>query len=329
LVKQILKLHDSDELSDTQEFFDIGMDSLMAVQCRNRLQKAVGNQYPIPNSIFFDKQNIKDLSAYLIGLLAKFFPAAADSIDNSKEANPWIIKLYQDAPEIHLVCLHYAGGGAYNCFADWRKFLPSHIGLDLIQLPGRENRASESFATDVNLVAQTIAAELVLYSKPIILFGHSMGAMLALLVAHYLDTLYNQPPIYFFCSSFDLKSTVQISVEATGKQFSDDEFIEKIIAKFDAIPMIVRYDPTLMKQFLPIIRADFTLMESYDFNLKFDIPCKISYMFGKDDPSIVAQDSFTSLGDVKFFDGGHLYINKNKQEVIDWIFNQINTILIK
>jgi NADPH:quinone reductase-like Zn-dependent oxidoreductase/acyl carrier protein len=61
LVKQILRLRNSDEISDDTGFFDIGMDSLMAVECRNRLQKAIGGKYALSNTVVFDYPNIEAL----------------------------------------------------------------------------------------------------------------------------------------------------------------------------------------------------------------------------------------------------------------------------
>jgi acyl carrier protein len=69
LVQQVLHLRDSEQLSDAQGFFEMGMDSLMAVELKNRLQRAVGSKYPLSNVIVFDAPNIEALGNKLALIL--------------------------------------------------------------------------------------------------------------------------------------------------------------------------------------------------------------------------------------------------------------------
>ncbi len=50
-------------------FFDLGMDSLMAVELRNRLNRAFGEHYTVPNTLVFDYPNIAALAGHLAGEL--------------------------------------------------------------------------------------------------------------------------------------------------------------------------------------------------------------------------------------------------------------------
>ena len=51
-------------------FFELGMDSLVAVDLRNRVYRALGGQVPVPNTVVFDYPDIQRLARYLAGEIA-------------------------------------------------------------------------------------------------------------------------------------------------------------------------------------------------------------------------------------------------------------------
>src|SRR5262249_54348027 len=46
-------------------FTDLGMDSLMAVELRNRLQQQLGSDYPLSATLMFDYPNVNALATFL------------------------------------------------------------------------------------------------------------------------------------------------------------------------------------------------------------------------------------------------------------------------
>ena len=65
-------------------FFDVGMDSLMAVEFRNRMNRALTGAYTAPNTLIFDHPTIAGLAAHLAEVLApdgEAAPADAESGD--------------------------------------------------------------------------------------------------------------------------------------------------------------------------------------------------------------------------------------------------------
>ena len=56
-------------------FFDLGMDSLMAVELRNRLNRAFSDTYVAPNTLVFDFPTIADLARHLVDALGEPAPA--------------------------------------------------------------------------------------------------------------------------------------------------------------------------------------------------------------------------------------------------------------
>ena len=98
----------------------------------------------------------------------------------STKFNQWVTCPFpQPDATLRLFCLPFAGGGA-SIYRGWGKLLGPTIEVCPIQLPGRENRFSEPAFKNAQALAQALANQLQLYSnKPFVIYGHSMGALLA------------------------------------------------------------------------------------------------------------------------------------------------------
>jgi len=68
IVVDILKLNDKSGLTD-KNFFDMGMDSLMTVELRNRLQASMGKDYSLSSTLIFDFPNITELTEHILNQL--------------------------------------------------------------------------------------------------------------------------------------------------------------------------------------------------------------------------------------------------------------------
>ncbi|MQT78291.1 thioesterase II family protein, partial [Pseudomonas helleri] len=102
----------------------------------------------------------------------------------SGTASPWLRVLRESQQaRARLVCLAHAGGSA-SFFRPWLAHLPGDIDLLAVQSPGREERFNETHIRCLDSLAGHIGAALqTLPARPLLLFGHSMGAALAYAVA--------------------------------------------------------------------------------------------------------------------------------------------------
>src|SRR5262245_17071981 len=83
-------------------------------------------------------------------------------------------------------CFAHAGGSA-TMFRDWHAQLPAWIEVCPIELPGRWSRRAEPLPASIQQLAEHIATEVdAFWDLPVIVFGHSMGALVGFELARAL-----------------------------------------------------------------------------------------------------------------------------------------------
>jgi medium-chain acyl-[acyl-carrier-protein] hydrolase len=245
--------------------------------------------------------------------------------------SPWIIN-YQSNPEasLRLFCFHSAGAGA-SIFRPWSTDLPPNIEVCAIQLPGRENRYKEpKFTNIVPLVHALTSALLPNLDRPFVFFGHSVGALLSFEVARQLRRLQHPIPLHLFISSH---SAPQLpSLDLPIAQLPDPDFLVAL-RQYNGTPSILFQNQDLMDIYLPILRADLTLKESYVYLPEPPLNCPISVFGGISDQKI-SQDSLASWQkqtckafNIQMFPGDHFYLKNQQKCLLNAIaLNLTNTI---
>jgi medium-chain acyl-[acyl-carrier-protein] hydrolase len=192
---------------------------------------------------------------------------------------------------------HHAGGSASSYRLG--KHLPPDVEVCPVQLPGRENRFAEPLLTDVGTVVSELA-DAIPADLPFVFFGHSMGALLAYEVARRL------PPEHLVVSAHrapHLPDTTPL------RGLDDDALVARLV---ETIPVLA--DPDLREIFLPILRADLTLCETYRFTPGAPLPCPVTVLGGTEDDlvgeaELAAWRTHTSAAfAVRMVPGGHFYL---------------------
>ncbi len=181
---------------------------------------------------------------------------------HSHSTNTWL-RINQPRPQarLRLFCFPYAGGAA-SLYRTWPQHLPPTIELCAVQLPGRENRIRESPYTNlVDLVAALLPNLLPVLDKPFALFGHSMGALIAYEVARQLQQ-HRQIPTHLLVSG--RRAPVLPEPEALPHTLpSDEAFLRELHRRYHNIPTVLFEETELRALFVPLLRADLTLVETY------------------------------------------------------------------
>ncbi len=114
-LQAVLRLPSAPE--PTVGFFDLGMDSLMAVELRNRLNRAFAGQYAASNTVVFDYPDITVLARHLAGELGEVGPAPAPQEQPEPERRPVARREEEQIAVVGMACNF---PGAPDLPAFWR-----------------------------------------------------------------------------------------------------------------------------------------------------------------------------------------------------------------
>lgn len=227
--------------------------------------------------------------------------------------NTWVAtQRRDDEARIRLFCLPHAGAGT-AMFNLWRRILPGFIEVCPILLPGREGRLSEDSFTDSDTLIEQVTAGIADYiDRPYAIFGHSMGSLLAFELAHSLRAHGLREPSHLFLSG---RNAPHLYLGQTRlHQLPDDRFLAELDARYGGLPQEVLADPELLELYLPILRADLTLLETHLHRDRHPLVCPISAFAGKQDKNVSVTgleawgEHTAGAFEAEWLDGGHFYL---------------------
>lgn len=158
-----------------------------------------------------------------------------------------------------VVAFHYAGGNS-RIFAPWQQELPAAMNLLTVQLPGRDERRHEPLPQDLRQLARECAGALQVYPGELLLFGHSMGALLAFETACQLHAL-GKPVRHLLLSA---RPAPQLPVRSRRSYLTNDMLIDEL-RRLGGTPQELLQNPQLLALVLPVLRADYAMLENYHY----------------------------------------------------------------
>ncbi|MEU6919530.1 thioesterase II family protein [Streptomyces olindensis] len=186
------------------------------------------------------------------------------------------------APTTRLVCLPHSGGTA-AVYRAWAAGLPPAVELLAAQYPGHGDRFGEPLSAEVRALSSELASELLrLRPLPTVLFGHSLGALVAYETALTLSAL-GRPPSGLLASSCPPPGTVSRVLAGT---LSDGELWSLTHSLGGADPAMAD-DAELAEALLPVLRADITAHEHYrPESPATPLSCPVRCYHGVQDPLV-------------------------------------------
>lgn len=227
--------------------------------------------------------------------------------------DPWFLTPDPpDAPEVTFVAFPHAGGSG-SVYRGWQRWLGPSADLCAVQYPGHTGRFAEPLWYRCEALANAVASRLVARSdRPVVLFGHSMGSLVAFEVAVRLEQRYGISPAHLFVSGspgpqFPPRTTV-------CSRFSDEQ-LTAWLREMGGCEESVIVDQDLLGILLPVLRADLAVGETYRPWRGTGVSCPVTSLTGAGDSSVTPAENRawreTTSGPFRqrIFPGGHFYLH--------------------
>ncbi|WP_414167021.1 thioesterase II family protein [Streptoverticillium reticulum] len=238
---------------------------------------------------------------------------------NADDNSLWI-RRYHPRPDaaVRLVCLPHAGGSASFYFPVSRS-MPDFADVLCVQYPGRQDRRTEPLIDNIPDLADKVYAALLPWAdRPLALFGHSMGAILAFEVARRLEREKGVVPAALIASGRRAPSTHRDETV----HLRDDEGLIDEVKELSGTDTQLLGDEEVLRMILPSIRADYRAIETYAYEPGEPLRCPVLGLIGDDDPKATVEEAAAweqhteGPFSLQVFPGGHFYLAQHQAEVI-------------
>ncbi|MEV6000307.1 alpha/beta fold hydrolase [Streptomyces griseomycini] len=290
---------------DDQNFFDAGGNSVLLVQLQRSLTAGLG--FKVPLQEIFRHPTIADLSRRVETLAPSPAPVGRQ--------------------ELNLYCLPYAGCSA-RVFDSWKVYAPEFLNVIPVELPGRGSRCTDSPVSDLPELLDDLSSAIDVDSRvPYGIFGHSFGAIIAYELGRRMIADGFPGPSALVVSACRPPHLATPEVPVFDRP--DRDFRQRLRELRGTPPELLENDE-LMELYIPVIRADYSIIDNYRSAGPVDIGCPIVALYGSADDdadgAVVEQwGAYTRSSFEKYeIPGDHFFLHSAEQEIVSRIASEIS-----
>lgn len=209
---------------------------------------------------------------------------------------------------LRLLCFPPVGGSS-SLFRQWLEARPDGIEICPVQLPGREERSEERPFGQLPPLIQALVP-FIPQDKPFAFFGHSMGALIAFELARELRRQGLPGPHRLFVSA---APAPQVPLRPARYSLPDHEFVAALRLLGGTSETILT-NVALLAYFMPVLRADFEVVDTYEYLAGEPLDCPIHVFGGENDLEVDLEGlrswEVQTLGEftLQTFPGDHFYL---------------------
>lgn len=231
---------------------------------------------------------------------------------------------------VQMLALPYAGGSA-SVFSDWAENLKPRIDLIPVEYAGHSSRFCEPFFTSIEEAADDISESIIKHQKgDYVIFGHSMGCLVALETAFVLMRKNAVLPRAIIVSS--TRPPHLLYKDKPLQDLSKKDLLNEIVSLGQFDPEVLECEE-LCELIADVLYADVQMFSKYKRSPetgKIDIP--MLAVTGETDDEAPANDMmewqrYTS-GDFKFkaFPGGHFFPFEDNKDFAEMLLQYVSSI---
>ncbi len=248
----------------------------------------------------------------------------------SRPRNPWLPFGTGDRA-LRLFVLPNAGGAA-SMFRRWRGALGDEIDVCPVLLPGRESRLRETpYRRMEDLAPAVLDGIEPAMDRPFAFVGHSMGTAVAFELTRRLAAADRAMPSVLILAGRRAPHLPSRNEPIHG--VDEATFIDNL-RQLEGTPLEVLEHPELMALLLPMLRADFELIETYtvdDTTERLAVPFRVYGGVDDEDASPAELDAWAHLthGDsqVEMLPGGHFFLHEDHERFLETLRRDLEPFL--
>ncbi|MEU6376338.1 alpha/beta fold hydrolase [Streptomyces sp. NPDC046909] len=222
-----------------------------------------------------------------------------------------------------LLCFPYAGAGG-SVYARWQRGLTERgcaVEVVPVRLPGRESRAREPRFTELDALVRALDTELDdVLSHPHLMYGHSMGALVAYALALRRQSRGAPLPRALLLGAH---RAPHLPAPHIAEADAPDPELAAALARLGGLPPLLLDHPEWLRALLPVVRDDLRVCADVDSVRPDAVRVPLHLFAGEDDALVrvaeaIAWRRFAGRGfEVRTVPGGHFFLRSHEGAVLD------------
>ncbi|MBW5251543.1 MULTISPECIES: thioesterase II family protein [Streptomyces] len=220
---------------------------------------------------------------------------------------------------LRVLCLPGAGTAAHT-YRRWSQLLPADIGVVAVELPGHGSRLSEPPVLTVREILEPLAEEVAaLADRPLVIFGHSMGAAVGAELARLLRRERGITPALLIAAAREAPRPAR---DRDYTKWLSEDGARAFLREMGGTPPELLGNEDYVALMLPPLRADLAVLAGPWPEDDRPLDCPVRVYLGDSDTGVRPEEAAgwraESNGDfaVHTFDSGHFFVHDRTAEVL-------------